>query len=43
MIIATILTVSPFLQVSAYDIMDEKKIAIKSILVSKSQLKKVSN
>jgi hypothetical protein len=42
-IVATILTITPLLQVSAYDIMDEKKVAVKSILVTKSQLKKISN
>ena len=43
LVIACILTVSPMLQVSANSIMDEKKIALKSILVTKSQLKKISN
>jgi hypothetical protein len=43
LIITCILAISPILQVSANSIMDEKKAAVKNILVTKSQLKKISN
>jgi hypothetical protein len=43
LIIACIMAFSPILQVSADSILDEKKIAVKNILVTKSQLKKISN
>lgn len=41
--LACILVFSPFLQVSANSILDEKKIAVKNILVTKNDLKKISN
>ena len=42
MFIMLILILTPLLQVSAYDILNEKKIAVKNILVTKSELKKIS-
>ena len=41
-ILAMILIITPILQVSAYDIINEKKIAVKNILLTKSQLKKIT-
>lgn len=42
-LLSALLLLSPIFQVSAYDIIDDKKIAVKNILVTKSQLKKLKN